>query len=735
MGGLRWFHAAREGGAVTPEEKRYEALCARLEAALRGDPPPPSGTGPFLPVRARELTQRLERRLRELERARSEAEQNLGDTAAFYDSVFENLPDMVFVKDADDLRFIKINRAAERIMGHTRQEMLGRTDHDFFPPDQARFFQRKDREVLDADGVVDIPREPISTPEGERILHTRKVTIPDRETGAPRYLLGISSDITEQVEAERALRTAQQIEAELRAEKELNQRILECVPGGVVHVTPDGRIQSANERALAMLGLSQEALLAREVLDFGGTTVFEDGSTCRVEDYPVSRALASGQPQGPVTLGVVRPDGETTWGIYSAIPTFEPNGAVSGAVVTMLDITERKRSEEERLKLESGLWQAQKLESLGLLSSGIAHDFNNLLVAIIGNAGLALLELPEHTPVRDTVRQIDLAARRAADLTRQLLVYSGKGQLQVEPVDLGALVGEMRGLLDFSIPKHVRYVNEVEEELPLVRGDPAQLRQVFMNLITNAAESIDPARGGQVVVRTERRELGVDFLSRARGVRELEPGPYVCVEVRDTGRGMAERTAARMFDPFFSTKRSGRGLGLAAVLGIVQRHGGAIRVRSASGWGTSIVVALPAAADASLPAHDAEESGGLAAPAGVLLVVDDDPAVRDISRKTLTRKGYVVETAEDGQRAIELFDRCGGAVEAVLLDLTMPRMDGARTLNALRERAPDLPVLMTTGFSREEAQRALGPLRIDAFLPKPWGPRELLAAVRELLRS
>ncbi len=717
-------------------DPHIEQLCALLQSALVGDPTDgvtslQASTDPSM-RRAAELVANLYARLERLRAECLEVRKDLSDTASFLDSIVENIPDMVFVKDARDLRFVKLNRAAEELMGFRREDLLGRTDLDVFPEEQARFFQAKDREVLAERNLVDVPQEPLSTPHhGTRILHTRKVPIIDAD-GEPRYLLGISTDVTERLATESALRTAQQIETELRAEKELNQRILECLPGGVVHVGPDGAILTANESALAILGMRFDTLTGRYVADFDGETVFEDGSPCRVPDYPVSGALATGTAQGPVTLGVRNQDGTISWAVYAAVPTFDGD-QVSGAVVTLLDITDRKKAEEERHRIEVGLLQAQKLESLGLLSGGIAHDFNNLLVAIIGNAGLALLDLPEASPVRETIGQIDTAARRAADLTRQLLAYSGRGQLQTEIVDLNELVVEMAGLLEFSIPKHVEFVRSTSGVLPPVEADPAQLRQVIMNLITNAAESVDARVGGRVQVRTRMRKLDHSFLTEARAATQLQPGSFVCCEVVDDGVGMAVEVRARMFDPFFTTKRTGRGLGLAAVLGIVRRHGGAIHVEPLNQGGTCITVALPASAGPRPAVERPVEADNEGARTGVLLVVDDDPAVRDIARKTLTRLGYTVLCAQDGLEGLEVFDASDQPVAGVLLDLTMPRLDGARTLHELRKRAPLLPVLLTSGFSEQDAARNLGADCVAGFLPKPWGPRELAAAIENLL--
>jgi PAS domain S-box-containing protein len=517
-------------------------------------------------------------------------------------------------------------------------------------------------------------------------------------------------------ELQRDIAQRKRAEAALSASMELNERLIEALPGGVVHVSRDGAILRANPEALRILGLSFDELSRRYIADFETETIFEDGSIARPSDYPVSRAIATGVPQPATTIGVRKPNGEISWAVFRAVPTRDPETQeVSGAVVTFFDISERKRFEDK-------LRHTQKLESLGVLAGGIAHDFNNLLVVMLGNASLAK-NMPGCTPqIASLLDEIELGARRAADLTKQMLDYAGQGRFKVETVDIPALVREMARLLKALIPKHVDLHYQVQEGLPVVQADPTQLRQVIMNLITNAAEAIGE-RAGRVVVSVEKRYVSHEELEAYLG-DAAEPGEHLCLDVVDDGSGMNAETAARIFDPFFTTKFTGRGLGMAAVLGIIRSHKGAISVETAEGKGTRISVLLPATRDHSAPA---ETAGGH----GTILVVDDDDGVRGVARATLVSAGYQVMTASNGAEAIRIFERHASSLRLVLLDVTMPHMSGFEVLERIRATGSTIPVLMSSGYDLNGARAAAQ--GSNGVLEKPYDAAQLLRAVDETL--
>ncbi len=511
---------------------------------------------------------------------------------------------------------------------------------------------------------------------------------------------------------ERDIAERKRTEAALRASKELNERLIEALPGGVVQVGKDGAILSANAEAQRILALDYDALTRRYTRDWEGETVFEDGTPASVVDFPVSKALATGSPQPELTLGLKRANGDVCWAVYRAVAIRDPETqAISGAVVTLFDITERKRFEDK-------LRHTQKLESLGVLAGGIAHDFNNLLVTILGNASFAKNSAGADPRLSPLLDEIELGARRAAELTKQMLDYSGQGKFRVQRLDVPEAVREMAKLVSALIPKQVELHYHFQQGLQAIDADPTQIRQVLMNLITNGAEAIGE-RNGRVVISVDQRYVSAqeldEFTSHADG-----PGTFLRLAVKDNGAGMDEETRRRVFDPFFTTKFKGRGLGMAAVLGIVRSHCGAIRIESQDGIGTEVQVLIPAKHAASPDGHAGER--------GTILIVDDDAGVQSVARRTLVAHGYRVLSAWDGAEGVRTYREHAAQVRLILMDLTMPQMSGVEALQAIRAEGGTVPVLLSSGYAAEgEAADFAG------FLEKPYDYRDLLAAVERVI--
>ncbi len=401
------------------------------------------------------------------------------------------------------------------------------------------------------------------------------------------------------------------------------------------------------------------------------------------------------------------------------------------------EIRRRERAEAARRRLDAKLRDAQKLESLGLLAGGIAHDFNNLLTGILGNADLALLELSSESPGREELEEIRLASTRAAELTRQMLAYSGRGHVQLTTLDLSRLVEEMIHLLEPSVSKRAQLRCHCARPLPAVLGDPTQIRQVVMNLITNASDALGE-ESGMISVRTGVRDADAGYLAEALLDATPAPGRHVFVEVCDDGCGMDEATLARIFDPFFTTKSKGRGLGLATALGIVRSHQGAIRVESRTGSrsvrGTRFTVLLPAAEGVATEARSAARGDGETwRGSGTVLVVDDEEPVRRLAARVLGRLGFSVRTAADGREGLEAFQKHADEIVAVVLDLTMPGMSGAETLRAMRTVRPGATILLSSGYDADDSIRTLGGEQPDGFLQKPYSARGLARALRAVL--
>lgn len=391
-------------------------------------------------------------------------------------------------------------------------------------------------------------------------------------------------------------------------------------------------------------------------------------------------------------------------------------GHLTGAVCTVSDITDRKR-------FEGRLQHAQKLESIGVLAGGIAHDFNNLLTGILGNASLLLDELPPGSPIFEMAEEIVKASESAADLTRQMLAYAGKGRFVMQLLNLSDQIAGNQAFLARMIPPSVQLDFNLSENLPSLEADATQLQQVVMNLIINAAEAYGERGKGKVVVTTAPETI-------LKGDSEIQPGYYILLSVQDYGSGMEPEVRARIFDPFFTTKFAGRGLGLSAVHGILRAHHGYLKLETAPGQGTTFRLYLPAASQdsgpqESTPAPEANSFGGL------VLVIDDEATVRTFADAALTKLGFQVLLAENGQAGVEIVTREKERLAGVLLDLAMPVMDGEEALERIRQIAPGLPILVSTGFNMSSEYERLSQKGATGFLPKPFTLSQLSHALHQ----
>ncbi len=433
---------------------------------------------------------------------------------------------------------------------------------------------------------------------------------------------------------------------------------------------------------------------------------------------------------------IPREDGPPRYITVACSALRSSRGQATTLLGTLFDVTERKRYEDEQASMQRKLLETQKLESLGLLAGGIAHDFNNLLTGILGNSSLLRLQLPEGSPQHEGLRRIETSAERAADLCRQMLAYSGKGRFVIRTVELNELVRSTLALAQSTLPKRADLTFTPAAALPGIRADLLQLRQVLLNLAINAAEAL-PETGGRVAVRTGTVPVDRTWFAGAYLAPDLPEGEYVFLEVEDTGAGIPPELLPKIFDPFFSTKFTGRGLGLAAVAGIVRAHHGAIRVSSQPGRGTTFRIVFPPAPPEPRPAAAGAPTGTARAIAPTsattapvhVLIVDDEDTIREIAAEVLVKNGHSTTVAEDGRRALELFARDDRRFHVVLLDYAMPHLDGLETFRQLRQRRTDLPVILMSGFEREEALDRFVNLGLAGFLQKPFTPTELLAAI------
>jgi nitrogen-specific signal transduction histidine kinase/ActR/RegA family two-component response regulator len=408
---------------------------------------------------------------------------------------------------------------------------------------------------------------------------------------------------------------------------------------------------------------------------------------------------------------------------------------VTGTVGLARDITDRKRTEEQRLRLERQMQEMQKLESLGVLAGGIAHDFNNLLVGVLANAELALQMLsrePGSSAMHERISDIRQAALHAAELTNQMLAYSGRGHFDVRPISMNEMILSMQHLLSASICKKAEVIYELSSDLPAVQADVAQMRQVIMNLIVNASDALED-RPGVIRVRTGAK-LVSDSIKNLYGPLPLTAGSYAFLEVADDGSGMDDETKARLFEPFFTTKLLGRGLGLSAVQGIVRGHGGGIALESAKGHGTTITLLLPCSdRPPTRTVRTAPEASAAWSGSGVVLLVDDDARVRLVTELVLKSIGFEVLAAASGHEALQAFDQRTDEVRLAMLDLTMPDLGGDQVMKLLREQRPELPVLLCSGYSEEEMSSRCRREALTSFLQKPYPVDLLRARLKDLL--
>jgi PAS domain S-box-containing protein len=736
--------------AVTADD-RLERLSAALE----------SGINDYIlkPVDPRILAIRIViAEQRSLANATSRySREALRESESRFEAFMANSPTAAFIRDAEG-RFLYVNRRYLDLFKIGESDRIGRSHFDVFSPEVAREQQITDAAVLER-GVSVEAIERVPLPDGVHDWLTYKFPLHDN-LGHPALVAGLAIDITDRIRAEQAAAQAAEalrrqktrLETLLRVAARLNsltdrQAVLDAVcvevrsmlgacAASVALLDPstgalrlaassglsdDGRALFANVPADVWMRVRNDFRPVLSIPEFRDRVIPEDRAL--VERAGIRTCLAAMVRHEDRLLGTI-----TAWTLgeireFTADEHALLQGVADQAALAISNaqaLADLRQSEEQ-------MRNAQKLESLGVLAGGIAHDFNNLLVGVLGNASLALTELPDHSPARQFVKDVETSAQRAAELTRQMLAYSGRGKFVVESLSLSQVVREMTQLLGRVISKRARLSLHLREDLPPIVGDATQVRQVVMNLITNASDAL-LGEPGLVTARTGTIHADARLLAGTYLNEELSAGEYVYLEVTDSGVGMDAATRARIFEPFFTTKFTGRGLGLAAVLGIVRSHKAAIDVTSEPGCGTTFRVLFPAsAAIAEVPLArnlmPAEWKGS-----GVALVVDDEETVRGVARHVLERSGFSTVVAATGEEALALCSALQKSLRIVLLDLTMPGMSGEATLAELRRRWPWLPVIVSSGFMPDDSNGIAG----VPFLAKPYRPSELVAIVRRL---
>jgi len=627
------------------------------------------------------------------------AEEKCENNETFVNVILENIPDMIFVKDAKDLRFVRFNKAGEQLLGYSKEDLCGKNDFDFFPKDEADFFLQKDREVLETKKPLDIAEEKIQTKyNGEKILSTKKIPILDAN-GEPKYLLGISEDITDRKKAEDALRKYEKIAS-------TSKELMSLLDKNYVY-------QAVNEAYVAAFQKKREEIVGYSVPDLLGEEVFAKTMKDKLD------LCLSGEEVH-----------YRDWFNYSGFgkrymevsyyPYHDDDNSISGIVVNSRDIT-------RTFKLETKLQQAQKMEAIGTLAGGIAHDFNNILFPIIGYADMARDDLPEDSPLQENLNEILQGAKRARELVKQILTFSRQDDKEVKPLKLQFVIKEVLKLSRSTLPSTIQIIQDISKNCGFVMADSIQIHQIVMNMITNSFHAMQDTGGKLEVILKEVELEHFDLKNKT-----MSPGSYACLTVADTGIGMQKAVLDRIFNPYFTTKGKdlGTGLGLAVVHSIVNSYGGCISVYSEPGMGTTFHIYLPII-KTKLKMKDTKTIVSCMGGKERILLVDDEEQIVRMEKKMLERLGYRVTVENSSFQALEKFRSEPERFDLVITDMTMPEMTGTELSKKLIEIRPDILIIICSGFSEQINGEKATALGINGYVMKPM----IMSALDQKIRN
>jgi len=629
---------------------------------------------------------------------RKKAEEAIKASEESYKGLFDNATDAIYILDKNGL-FLDVNTSTLKMFGYSYDYFIGKTLKNLSASGENDLNKVKSQIAAAYNGKSQIF-------EFYGISKNKEVLITEVHLNASVYfgqkvVIANAHEITRRKIAQRKMEKSEQ----------RFRTLIEKSPVAI-SLSRNGKILFVNQAFLDVFKVKSEN-------DIIGNSIFDniaESERAKVTKRNKNRESGKKEISSYETIGF-RGDG-TMFPFHINATLFELDSGPS-TLSFITDISDLKQAQDERIKLERQILQTQKLESLGVLAGGIAHDFNNLLTGIMGNTGLALMHTDDKPVIKNNLYKIEHIAARAAELCNQMLAYSGKGQFVVQTLDLNEVIRDMVLLLNVSIPKKVELEVHLDDSITAIEADVTQVRQIIMNLITNAADAME-GKAGKITLSSRQETFNKDHLVTPYLDSEYKNGIYVVFEVNDNGCGMTEETKEKLFDPFFTTKFTGRGLGLAAVLGIVRGHGGSLKIDSIPGKGTQVKVILPISTKKLEPKHKKKTLPKELLGSGTILVVDDEEAVRVIVKDALEYSGFNVLLAEDGLQALRIYKDNFKKIELVLLDLTMPKLNGVETYKRLVTINPDVKVILSSGFNEQDSIERLSNDKKIAYLQKPY---------------
>lgn len=635
-----------------------------------------------------------------------------------YQSIFNATQEAMFIHDAQSGQVLEVNNRSMELYQATLEDFqtLG---PDKFSLGESPFSSKEAHEWIKK-AVSQGPQQfewLARTKNGD--LFWTEVSLNRANIGGQPRIIAAVRDISKRKEIEQALALS----------RNMFKKVLDNIPVRVFWKDKNSIYLGCNRKFAEDAGLPHPKDIIGKT-DFDLPWGDKEAKSYRQDDQKV---INSSQPKIGFIESQTTARGDQIWLRTSKIPLRDKQGKIIGVLGCYEDITQQKRADLEKMELERQVLHIQKLESLGILAGGIAHDFNNMLTGILGNTELALMQLRDDQHLKKFLKAIRISAQRAAEVCKQMLAYSGKGQFSIEPVNINLLCQEMVEIVRHSISKNIDVRFDLLDALPMVNGDRGQLGQVVMNLLINGAEAIGE-QAGVLKISTKTMYCDLACLKEISFDQTLQPGEYCLLEIADTGCGMDRKTISKIFDPFFSTKFTGRGLGLSAVQGIVRGHNGGIKVYSEPGRGTSVKVLLPALQqDQERAENQMGDQRNKANYSGLILLVDDEYMVRETGRDLLHFLGFSVITAKDGQEAIDIFQSNQKEIDLIIMDLTMPCLDGLEAAKKIKDLHPGAKIILSSGFNAKNLQEHSKKGYFDHFLQKPYEINRLRLALKKLL--